>query len=284
MTTGAIIQARTSSTRLPGKVLKELPYGSGITVLEQIIRRLKQCQLLDKLILATTIDVADHALVQIAEKEKIPWYQGSKENLLSRYVEAAKQNHLDTVIRITSDCPCIDPAVVDQVIEHHHKTASDFTSTALKERTFPHGIEVEAFSFGALEQSYKLATKDSEKEHINLYIQETNPEHYRIASIQAEDYIKRPQIRITLDTPEDYTLLCAVFDYLYPRNQFFDTAAIVRLFDRKPWLYAINHKGWQKKIFNTLEEELTEAEKILDLQELTRAKQLIQQHKQSYHE
>ena len=105
---GAIIQARTSSTRLPGKVLLELPYGSGITVLQQVIRRLKQSKKIDTIVVATTEDKADDAIVDIASRESVSSFRGSKENVLERYYLAAKSFGLETIVRITSDCPCID--------------------------------------------------------------------------------------------------------------------------------------------------------------------------------
>ena len=122
MKIGAIIQARSSSTRFPAKVLKELPYGSGITVLQQVIRRLKNSNIIDDVIVATTTEREDKNIVKVAQREDIKWFRGSKEDVLSRYYLAAKQNKLDTIVRITSDCPCIDPKIIDSIIGKHLRT------------------------------------------------------------------------------------------------------------------------------------------------------------------
>jgi len=267
MKIGAIVQARTTSTRLPKKVLKELPYGSGITVLEQVIRRLKKSKLLDEIIVATTTNPEDDPIVKISEKEGIKYFRGSEKNVLERYYQCAKENKVDIIVRITSDCPCIDWNIVDMVVEEHLRNKADYTSNTI-ERTFPHGLDVEVVSFKALEKAYCEASEDFEKEHVCPYIHTTNREKFKIVSVEAPDYLTAPDIRITLDTEEDYALLCAVFDYLYPQNNYFQAVDIINLFKGKPWLKLINKKVLQKKIFDSLEEELEEAIKLLELQEL----------------
>ncbi len=267
MKIGAIIQARTTSTRLPKKVLKELPYGSGITVLEQVIRRLKKSNLLDEIIVATTVNPEDDSIVEISKKEGVKFFRGSEENVLERYYQCAKKNDVDVVVRITSDCPCIDWDIMDIVIEKHLQTKADYTSNTIK-RTFPHGLDVEVVSFKALEKAYCEASEDFEKEHVCPYIHTTNKEKFKIVSVEAPNHLTAPDIRITLDTEEDYALLCAVFDYLYLQNNYFQAVDIISLFKEKPWLKLINKKVLQKKIFSSLEEELEEAIKLLELQEL----------------
>lgn len=276
MRIAAIIQARTSSTRLPGKVLKELPYASGITCLEQVIRRLKKSKKLNDIIIATTKDKEDDKIIDIAKKEYSKYFRGSKENVLSRYYFAAKENNLDIIIRVTSDCPCIDAKIVDVIISEHLKINVDYTSNSLI-RTYPHGLDVEVFNFDSLEKAYKNATEDYEKEHVTPYIN-GNPKKFKINIVKAPQELYAPDIRVTLDTEEDYALLCAVYDYLYPKNKYFNAYDIVNLFNEKPWLKLINKKIIQKKIFNTLEEELEEAVKILDLQDLNKARDFVKEH------
>lgn len=273
MKIGAIIQARTSSTRLPGKILKELPYSNGTTCLEQVIRRLKKSKKLNDIIIATTKDAQDDQIINIAKKEDVKYFRGSKENVLSRYYFAAKKNNIDLIVRITSDCPCIDAQIVDVVISEHLKTNVDYTSNSLI-RTYPHGFDVEVFNFNALEEAYKNAKKDYEREHVTPYIKR-NPQKFKINIVKAPKELYAPDIRITLDTEEDYALLCAVYDYLYSKNKYFNAYDIVNLFNEKSWLKLINKKIIQKKIFNTLEEELEEAKKILNLQDLKRARDFI---------
>ena len=276
MKIGAIIQARTSSTRLPGKVLKELPYASGITCLEQVIRRLKKSKKLNDIIIATTKEKEDNEIINIVKKENVKYFRGSKENVLSRYYFAAKENNIDIIVRITSDCPCIDVAITDLTIDDHINKMADYTTNSFV-RTYPHGLDVEVFNFNALEKAYRNATKDYEKEHVTPYINR-NPQIFKINIIKAPKELYAPDIRITLDTEEDYALLCAVYDYLYPKNKYFNAYDIVNLFNKKSWLKLINKKIMQKKILNTLEEELKEAVKILDLQDLNKARDFTRKH------
>ena len=273
MKIAAIIQARTSSTRLPGKVLKELPYNSGITCLEQVIRRLKKSKKLNDIIIATTKDKEDNEIIDIAKKENAKYFRGSKENVLSRYYFAAKENNIDIIIRVTSDCPCIDVDITDLTIDDHINKMANYTTNSLV-RTYPHGLDVEVFNFNTLEKAYKNATKDYEKEHVTPYINR-NPQKFKINIVKAPKELYAPDIRITLDTEEDYALLCAVYDFLYPKDKYFNAYDIVNLFNEKPWLKLINKKIIQKKIFNTLEEELKEAKKILGLQDLNRARDFV---------
>jgi len=273
---GAIIQARASSTRLPKKILKELPYRSGITVLEQVIKRLSKSQKLDEIIIATTVEKEDNEIVKVAKRKQVKCFRGSNEDVLSRYYFAAEESNLDIVIRITSDCPCIDPEVVDLVINGHIKSMADYTSNCLV-RTYPRGLDVEVINFNALERSHRNAKKDYEKEHVTPYIYK-NPQIFKINEVKAPEELYVPDIRVTLDAEEDYALLCAVFDYLYPPNAYFNTYDIVNLFKEKPWLKLVNKKAVQKKIFDTLKEELEEAIKILDLQDLKRARDFLREY------
>jgi spore coat polysaccharide biosynthesis protein SpsF len=263
---GAIIQARTSSTRLPGKVLLELPYGSRITVLQQVIRRLKQSKKIDTIVVATTEDRADDAIVDIASREGVLLFRGSKDNVLERYYLAARTFELDTIIRVTSDCPCIDPTIVDLVIREHIRDRADYSST----EGYPRGLDVEIFNFDVLLQTYEKAQNDYEKEHVTPYLYR-NSKIFSINRIAAHKKARIPAIRLTLDTEEDYTVLCAVYDYLYGTNPYFDAGAVINLFRQKPWLKSINSKILQKKHFCSLQDELKEALRLLELQEMRRA-------------
>ena len=271
--TGIIIQARTSSTRLPRKILKELPYGSGITVLEQVIKRCKLSKLAGEIIIATTKDKEDAEIVKVAENEGVGHFRGDRDDVLSRYYLSARENNLDVIVRITSDCPCIDPEIVDLVIQRHVNEKADYTSNALI-FTYPQGLDVEVFNFNVLKKAYESAKKDYEKEHVTPYIYE-NQNIFKCLSIEASREHYAPDIRITIDTEEDYALLCLVFDCLYSKNKYFAALDIIRLFAEKPWLKLINKNIVQKKIFNSLNDEINEAIKILDLQDLSRAKGLL---------
>lgn len=275
MKIGAIIQARTSSTRLPNKVLKELPYGSGITVLEQVIRRLKKSKMLNEIIIATTTDEVDKEIVSISEKENVECFRGSKFNVLKRYYLTAYESDLDIIVRITSDCPCIDPDIVDLVLENHMKVEADYTSNSLV-KSFPHGLDVEVINFKTLEKAFFESTENFEKEHVTPFIYKTKPELFKLNIVKANNKMKAPDIRITLDTIEDYILLCAIFDFLYKKNQFFKTKDIINLFEKKPWLKLINKNIKQKEIFDTLEDEINASIKYLDLQDMDQSKRILE--------
>ena len=268
MRIGVIVQARTTSTRLPKKILKDLPCGSGITVLEQVIRRLKKANKSDIIIIATTLDKQDDEIVKIAEKEKVPIYRGDRDDVLSRYYFAAKENNLDAVVRITSDCPVIDPDIVDDIIRKFISQKVDYATNTL-EKTYPHGMDTEIFTFSSLKKTYSEAKKSYEREHVTPYIR-LHPDIFSLLNIEASPKFYSPDIRVTLDTEEDYALLCTIYDYLYPENAYFTTEDIINLFKDKPWLKLINKKVVQKKIFNSMEEEIEEGIKILELQDLNR--------------
>ncbi len=246
MKTAAIIQARTSSTRLPGKVLKDLPFGSGITVLQQVVRRLRRSKRIDDIIVATTTDKADEEIIKLSEKENVKWFKGSLNDVLERYYLTAKENNVDVVVRVTSDCPCIDAEIVDFLIAEHIRAGADYTTNALI-RTYPLGLDAEVISFAALERAHRNAKTGFQREHVCPYIYETCPQSFKVQLVKAPENLSACDIRITIDTKEDYTLLCAVFDYLYTGNEFFGAADIIRLFDSKPWLKAINKDAVNKK-------------------------------------
>ena len=275
MKIGAVIQARTSSTRFPKKVLKPLPYGGDVCVLQQDIRRVKKSQLLDEVIIATTTNPEDDEIVEVAVKEDTPYFRGSLDNVLERYYGAAVEYNLDVIVRITSDCPCVDWTVIDDIIQSHLDSSADYTSNTLQE-SFPRGIDCEVFNFDVLKEAFENAAEKYEKEHVTPYIYKTNPDKFKL-----NDFVSSKNcsdIRITLDTPQDYALLCVIYDNLYENNNFFTLNDILDLFERKPWIRYINEDIVQKKVFNTLSEELEEAVKLCERQDLDKAKEFIKNH------
>lgn len=274
MKIGVIIQARTGSTRLPDKILKHLPYDSDVTVLQQDIRRIKKSKYLDEIIIATTENKEDDIITKIAEKENVKFFRGSEGDVLGRHYFAAKENFIDIIVRFTSDCPCIDNKIVDMVIEEYLKDDSyDFVATVLK-RTFPIGLDVEVIKFPALERAYKEAREDYQREHVTDYIYE-NPNIFKLKNVYSTDIYNKPELRITLDTQEDYMLLCTIYDYLYYKDNYFSATDVIKLFDEKPWLKYLNNNSLQKKDKYDLEEEIRDAAKLLDLQGLKRAEAIL---------
>jgi spore coat polysaccharide biosynthesis protein SpsF len=243
MNKGIIIQARLGSTRLKDKVLKPLPYGSDTTVLQQVIRRCKQVPDV-KVIVATAKN--DQSIVEIAKKEKVAVFRGSESNVLSRYYHCAVENKLDVITRITADCPCIDPAVIAKCIRGLSGDL-DYVSN-ITERTYPRGMDVETFTFNILEKMFHQGKSKSHKEHVTTYIRE-DIKKFKVLNFKSPQRHRRfSDLRITLDTYEDYVLMCAVYDFLYGKNKIFTLKNILMLFNEKPWLTMINKNVQQKKV------------------------------------
>ncbi|TAH59052.1 MAG: acylneuraminate cytidylyltransferase, partial [Gottschalkiaceae bacterium] len=206
----AIIQARMGSTRLPGKVMMKI---AKKTVLDHVVTRVRQSQLIDEIIIATTIEQEDDIIVEEARKIGVKTYRGSEEDVLSRYYYAAKENDADTIIRITSDCPLIDPKITDEIIKFYKKHEYEIVANAssdLSKRTFPRGLDVEIFSFSQLEIAFMKAYEKYQREHVTPYIYEKAKKIYFYKN--DVDYSK---YRWTLDTEEDFELICRIYDELY---------------------------------------------------------------------
>lgn len=207
----AFIQARMGSTRLPGKVLKQV---LGKPLLEFLIERLFYSKKLDEIVVLTTREIADDPIVSFCEERKIPCFRGSEDDVLERYYQAALQRKPDGIVRVTSDCPLIDPDVVDQLIEVFCREYPqiDYVSNSL-ERTFPRGLDVEVFSFKALENAFQHAIYPEEREHVTVYLYR-HPELFKLKNIAHEPSLSHH--RWTVDTPEDFALICLILENLYP--------------------------------------------------------------------
>lgn len=238
-----IIQARMGSSRLPGKVMKNL---RGKTVLGQVISRVLESKRIDKVIVATTINSLDDTIVKECRDLGVNYYRGSEENVLSRYYNAAKKENADIVVRITSDCPLIDPKIIDKMIVYFESRVPsiDYLSNSIIE-TFPRGFDVEIFSFEVLEQSYKNADLDYEKEHVTPYIY-MNKDKFKIKNYSSdEDYSK---YRLTLDTIEDYLVISKIYNDLYKENEIFYYDEIIEYLNKNPSIVEINKNIKQKRL------------------------------------
>lgn len=236
-----IIQARTGSTRLPGKVLKEL---CGNPVLWHVWNRLRHARKVDDIIIATTILSEDDSIQSFCEEHNIPFYRGSSNDVLSRYYEAAKTFNAETIIRVTADCPVIDPVVIDHLIDSYVNEKVDYMSNGMV-RTFPRGLDAEIFSFKILERTHKEAKLEYEREHVTPYIY-NHPEIFSPMSfLNTEDISSH---RWTVDTKEDFSLIKIIFDSLYHKKEIFLLDDILKLFDENPGLAKINQNIEQKKL------------------------------------
>lgn len=231
----AIIQARMTSTRLPGKVLMNI---EGKPMLWHVINRLRFSKKLDDIILAIPDTKENDILEKFVKDNKLKYFRGSEKDVLSRYYEAAKFFSVDLIVRITSDCPLIDPKIVDLVIEEHLNSTADYSSNSLK-KTFPRGLDVEVFNFEILEMVYKEAKEDYQREHVTPYIYE-HPEIFEVQNIEAKGKLRRPELRLTVDTKEDLQLIKEIYKYLYRPKKIFYTEEIIDLLNKHPELIKIN--------------------------------------------
>ncbi|WP_378950627.1 cytidylyltransferase domain-containing protein [Pelosinus sp. sgz500959] len=243
MKTVIIVQARMTSTRLPAKVLMPI---LGKPLLTYQIERMKRIKLADEIVIATTTNDDDQTIVDLCEKLSISYFRGSELNVLERYYEAAKKYNADHVVRLTSDCPLIDPAVVDKVIAFYKENKSDYdyVSNTLK-RTYPRGLDTEVFSFQILHQAYQEAIEMSDKEHVTPFIY-GHPDRYRLANVFHTENLSTH--RWTVDTVEDFQLIHRMIEQLYPIKQNFTLQDCIELLDQYPAWKNINSHIEQKKM------------------------------------
>jgi spore coat polysaccharide biosynthesis protein SpsF len=208
MTAGtvAVVQARTGSTRLPGKVMLPL---LGEPVLTHVMRRAARARTLDEVVVATTSLPDDDAIVALAEREAWPVVRGSETDLLERYLAAARVHDAEVIVRITSDCPLIDPDVIGATVSAFQAADVDYASNTLEPRTYPRGLDVEVIARAALERAAREDTDPASREHATPYIYR-HPELFRLLRVPSdEDHADQ---RWSLDTPEDYLLIGRIYD------------------------------------------------------------------------
>jgi spore coat polysaccharide biosynthesis protein SpsF len=236
----AIIQARMSSTRLPGKVLVDI---GGETVLARVVRRLQRATLVEDIVVATTNSAADHAIVRECQRLSVRVFRGEEHDVLDRYYHAAKCIKAKGIVRITSDCPLIDPAITDNTIREFLEHRPDYASNALQ-RTYPRGLDTEVMSWDALAHAWREARLPYQRAHVTPYIYE-NPDRFDILPVKGEaDYSHH---RWTLDTAEDLAFIHAVYDRL-DNDDRFSWRDVLALLERQPELVELNCDVMQKTL------------------------------------
>jgi len=240
----AVVQARMGSTRLPGKVLADI---AGHPMLWHVLNRTRRARLLDEVVTATSTEASDVPVALFCEQEKNPCFRGSEDDVLDRYYRAAQAYQASVVVRITADCPLIDPAVVDEVIDVYLKGDYDYvTNTAPP--SFPDGLDTEVFSFQALERAWHEAMRQSEREHVTPYIR-THPELFRMGNVASEEDLSG--MRWTVDKPEDLEFVRAVYEHA--NGMLFNMEHVIDLLKRHPEFLEINpgierNEGYQKSL------------------------------------
>ena len=249
-----IIQARMSSTRLPGKIM--LPI-LGKPLLLRMIERVQKAQLIGKLVVATSYNSDDDEIEKLCAENNLTCFRGNLTDLLDRHYQTGKKFSADAVVKIPSDCPLIDPYVIDKVIEHYIKNDDlDFVSN-LHPATYPDGNDVEIMSFASLECAWKDATREYEREHTTPFIWE-HDDAFKIGNVAWEtglDYSSTH--RWTIDYPEDYEFIRKIYEELYPTNKKFSINDILSLLSRKPEIAEINSQYLGKYWYENHLDELT---------------------------
>ncbi len=240
-----IIQARMGSTRLPGKTLLDL---GGKTVLQRVLERTAACRRIPETAVVTGIGAGNLPIVKLCAGENIRVFCGSEDDVLDRFYQLARLIKPGNIVRITADCPLLDPAVVDLVIKEHARAGADYTTNTIPP-TFPDGEDVEVFTFAALERAWKKAALPSEREHVTPYIRK-RPGSFKIHSVRnARDLSGK---RWTLDDTADYKFISAVYRAFRGRK-LFGMDDILRLLSKRPELEKINgaiaiNEGYKKSL------------------------------------
>jgi len=228
------------SSRLPGKALKDI---QGRSMLARVVRRAQRSSLIDRLIVATTDKEADDAIASECKVLGVSVFRGSEDDVLDRYYQAAKAFSAEAVVRITSDCPLIDPDVIDRVVRVFLDNRPDYASNTI-ENTYPRGLDVEVFTFSALEKAWRNASRDFERVHVTPYIY-LHPELFRKLSVTGEKNLSF--YRWTVDTAEDLALVRAIYEKM-GGDDHFSWRDVLELFEREPCLAELNRHIRQKSL------------------------------------
>ncbi len=235
----AIVQARMGSDRLPGKVLADL---DGQPMVERVLRRCDQIAGITDLVVAIPDSPGDDALADHLRRRRRAVFRGPESDVLARYLRAAERYRADVVVRVTADCPFLDPDVSDMVIAAFLRGAVDYASNTV-ERTFPRGLDTEVFSLDALRRAADEATDPADREHVTRYIWR-HPQRYRLCQVRAEEDLSHH--RWTVDTAEDLAFARAVFAELRPLGDRFRYRDVLRILSHRPELVAMNAHVAQK--------------------------------------
>ena len=241
MNTVAIVQARMTSTRLPGKVLLDVMDRS---MLSYQLERVSRVTAIDRIVIATTTNATDDPVAHFAETGGFGLYRGSENDVLGRFQAAAEAHVADTVVRLTADCPLADPEVIDLLIRRYREAAPacDYATNGIP-RSYPAGLDAEIFSRSVLEIAAREATDPYDREHVTPFLYR-NPQRFRLLSVVHEPDLSEE--RWTLDEPGDFALIRRIIEALYPENPEFRMADVIALLDLHPDWRELN-RGVQEK-------------------------------------
>lgn len=237
----ATIEGRMTSTRLPGKIMMPL---AGKPVMQHMIERHRRSVLTDEVVVATTTNAADDSVVALCESLGCAYFRGSEDDVLGRVVGAGKAYGAEILVQGMADSPVVDWRLVDRCVELLAEGGYACASNEFEE-TFPIGFDVRAYDFAVLAEAERVDTDAAYREHAGYSIR-SHPERFKLGNWRAEGALLWPELRLTLDTLEDYQLLSAVYEALYPRNPDFSAEDVVAFLKGRPDLVALNTDIIQK--------------------------------------
>jgi len=241
----AIVQARSESTRLPGKIFERV---CDKPVLEWVVTRLVEAKLVGRVVIATTTRDTDNQVAALAEALKIGCVRGSVEDVLSRFINTMEMYPADIIVRATGDNPLLDPEALDATIERHVASHADYTSSRDK---VPVGLLAEVVSAGALRKAHEQARGEAYREHVTTFIH-SNPGKFKVAGVSAPDYLRGRDYRLTVDADADLELMRVICGRLAREGRDFNAKNGVDLIDREPGLLKINshiiQKNWRTQL------------------------------------
>ena len=243
MRTAAIVQARMTSSRLPGKIVRPI---LGQPMLALLIERLRRARHVDEVIVATTSNATDDVVEQLCTGVGAGCFRGSEDDVLDRVLRAAHAHRVELIVEITGDCPLIDPEIVDRLVEMYAEGGSDYVANVLR-RTFPRGLDTQVFPTSVLEDVARLTSDPVDHEHVSLYIYE-HPERFRLRNLESGLPERYWDLRLTVDTLEDFELITAIYEALYPLNPSFGLRDVLAFLDRRPELASLNRSIQQKSV------------------------------------
>jgi len=263
---GAIIQARLGSTRLPNKVLMPLPIGSNETILSQIIKKIKEVDIISDVIVATSKLPINDRLEEYVKSLNIDCFRGEEEDVLSRFYHISQERNFDYVIRFTGDNPVIDTLYLNQFINNFLKKKLEYSYSS----NLPLGCNFEMIKTDQLNIAYKTTKKYFDREHVTPFIKRTAK---NIVCYSFKDFKLIKQLRLTVDYPSDYAFIQMVF--LSLKNNEISLNKINKLINDCPWLLEINRNSFQKKEYQSIEQEIKELLPLLKERELIRVYKLL---------
>lgn len=243
-----IIQARLGSTRLPKKILMKV---NGRPLLSCMIERVKRAGKVDRIVIAATASHLDSQVETFCKDENVECFRGNEEDVLDRYYNCAQQIGAKVIVRLTSDCPLIDPAVIDEVVNCYLENSFKYdfvANTVPPPGTYPDGMDVEVFSFDLMEKAWKNAKKPSEREHVTFYFWK-NPDLFKVYRYDLKTDLSK--YRLTIDYEEDYLLIKKIIEHFHDDKLLFTMEDIIAFLKSNPDIAEINQHiernvGWQK--------------------------------------